>query len=486
MASNERNGSRAAGDRAPGADAPRWGVAALALPMLVASLGTSVANVALPALARGFGVGLPQAQWVVLAYLLSVTVFIVSAGRIGDILGRRRVLLAGIALLGAGAILSALAPTLGLLVLARALQGLGGAIAMGLSVAMVHDVVPKARAGQAMGVLGSMSAIGTALGPALGGLLLARAGWQAAFLLLLPPAALAYWLVRRTVPAPHTASQTGWADFDGWGSVWLGGTLLALALALTARAGAVAALALGLAALAGLALFVRHEARTATPLLDWHQLDQRALAGSLGANGLVSAVMMTTLIVGPFHLSRGLGLAEAAVGLTLALGPLIAMASGVPSGRLVDRYGSPRVASAGLAAMALATLALGLMPAAAGLAGYLAAIALLTPGYQLFQAANNTAAMAGVPATQRGAVSGVLGLSRNLGLIVGASAMGSWFAHAAGPSGALGSADAVLPATRSTFQLATVLVLLALGLMRRGLGSAGGTTAPAPGSPARR
>jgi MFS family permease len=132
--------------------------------VLLASLGTSIANVALPSLARAFGAPLQQVQWVVLAYLLAITTLVVSAGRLGDLLGRRRLLLAGIGLFTAASWLCALAPTLGWLIAARALQGAGAALMMALGMAMVGGVVPKSRSGSAMGWLGTMSAVGTALG----------------------------------------------------------------------------------------------------------------------------------------------------------------------------------------------------------------------------------------------------------------------------------------------------------------------------------
>ena len=133
--------------------------------MLMASLGTSIANVALPTLADAFDASFQQVQWVVLAYLLTITTLIVSVGRLGDLTGRRRLLVVGIILFTGAAILCGLAPTLPTLIAARALQGIGAAILMALALAFVAEIVPKGRIGSAMGLLGTMSAIGTALGP---------------------------------------------------------------------------------------------------------------------------------------------------------------------------------------------------------------------------------------------------------------------------------------------------------------------------------
>src|SRR3954462_8276647 len=169
----------------------RWVLAGLSLSMLLSSLGTSITNVGLPALAQAFTASFQQVQWVVLAYLLAITTLIVSVGRLGDIIGHRRLLLIGIALFTAASTLCGVAPTLWLLIAARAAQGLGAAIMMALAMAFVGETVPKARIGSAMGLLGTMSAIGTALGPSLGGFLIAGFGWQAIFLVNVPLGALA-------------------------------------------------------------------------------------------------------------------------------------------------------------------------------------------------------------------------------------------------------------------------------------------------------
>ena len=127
----------------------RGALAGLSLSMLLSSLGTSIANVGLPTLAQAFNASFQEVQWIVLAYLLAITTLIVSAGRLGDITGRRRLLLAGIFLFTAASALCGIAPTLGLLIAARAAQGLGAAIMMALTLAFVGETVPKAKTGSA-------------------------------------------------------------------------------------------------------------------------------------------------------------------------------------------------------------------------------------------------------------------------------------------------------------------------------------------------
>jgi len=160
----------------------RGGLASLSLSMLLAALGTSIANVGLPSLVQAFDASFHAVQWVVLAYLLSITLVIVSAGRLGDRLGRRRLLLAGLLLFALACGLCSAAPTLNGLIAARALQGLGAAVMMAMALGMVGDTVPPERTGRAMGLLGTLSAVGTALGPSVGGVLVSLWGWRALFL----------------------------------------------------------------------------------------------------------------------------------------------------------------------------------------------------------------------------------------------------------------------------------------------------------------
>lgn len=429
---------------APTAPAPVAGVlASLALATVLPSLAVSSANVALPTLASTFGAGIADVQWVVLAYLLATTTLVVAAGRLGDLIGRRRLLLAGLLLFTAASALCAVAPSLPWLVAARALQGVGAAAPMALAMAFVGAALPKARTGSAMGLLGTMSAVGTALGPSLGGVLIAAFGWPALFAVNVPLGLLALAMAWRWLPADAGAGTA--ARFDVAGLLWLALTLGAYALAMTRHMGLLAVAALALL------LFLRTEARAASPLVRLALLREPALGTGLATNVLVSAVMMATLVIGPFHLGGTLGVGAAAVGGLMSIGPLVSAVSGVPAGRLVDRFGMRGMTALGLGAMALGCALIALLPKSLGAIAYVGPLVVVTPGYALFQAANNTAVMAGVAADGRRLVSSLLTLSRNLGLVTGASAMATVFAV-----GGLGV----------SFAVATVLVVIALVLAR--------------------
>lgn len=433
--------------------------------MLLSSLGISIANVALPTLTQAFDASFQEVQWIVLAYLLAITTLIVSVGRLGDITGRRRLLLAGLFLFTVASVLCGVAPTLWLLIAARAAQGLAAAIMMTLTMAFVGETVPKARTGSAMGLLGTMSAIGTALGPSLGGLLIAGAGWRAIFLVNVPLGLLAFCLAYRYLPVDRREPKTDRAGFDVVGTLLLALTLGAYALAMTIGRGSFGQLNLALfvAAVFAAGLFVLVEARVASPLIRLAAFGNTTLSASLATSALVATVMMATLVVGPFYLSRALGLDAAVVGIVMSVGPLVAALTGVPAGRIADRFGAGRMTVIGLIAIAAGCFILSVMPAISGIPGYIAPIALITSGYALFQTANNTAVMSDIRPDQRGVISGLLNLSRNLGLITGASVMGAVFAFASEAIDiATARPDAIATGMRITFAVAAILIIVAL------------------------
>lgn len=383
--------------------------------MLMSSLDTSIANAALPAISRAFDASFQSVRWVVLGYLLALTVFTVSAGRLGDRIGRRRLLLAATVMFMISSVACSLAPTLQVLLTARVMQGIAAAAMTALALALVHDVVPASATGRAIGLLGTMSAFGTTVGPSLGGLLTEQFGWNAIFLVNVPIGA--------------------------------------------------AALLMGL-----LRLPLEPSAEDRRPLLDTALLRTGTVVTALTANTLVSTVMMTTLVVGPFYLSRALGLSDGAMGLALSLGPLVAALTGVPAGRLIDRFGAERMTMAGLMGLGIAASGAGMLPRTAGTAGYLLAIVGMTASYAVFQTANNTQLMNRIDPRARGSAAGLLGFTRNLGLIGGVSAMGAVFAWAAGPTNVVGTPpDVIADAALITFRVAALLIGVAIAVVVPGL-----------------
>ena len=205
--------------------------------------------------------------------------------------------------------------------------------------------------------------------------------------------------------------------------------------------------------------FIRAEARAAFPLIRLDVLQRPDVGSGFAFSAAVSTVAMATLVVSPFYLSAGLGLRPAQVGLVMSVGPIVAALLGAPAGRWVDRRGQAVMTRSGLIVMLAGCVLLAAIPVSFGVAGYLFALVPLTAGYAVFQTANNTAVMAAAGPNERGVIGGALGLSRNLGLISGASLMGAIFlAGAATTDPTSASPAAVAAGLRLTFLVAAALV----------------------------
>ncbi|WP_288841776.1 MFS transporter [uncultured Deefgea sp.] len=435
----------------------------LAASILLASLGISIVAVALPTLIQHFAVPVSTAQWFILAYLIAITAGAMSAARLGDRYGQHKMLIIGLGLFTLMSLLCALAIHPLLLIAGRAVQGLAAALLMVLPLSLARQISHQNRLGAMMGLLGTMSAIGTALGPSLGGILIGQFGWPSIFVLLF---ALGMFVLLVAMQSKAIPAQAGAApNHDIWGALSLALALVLYALATVGQPAGIALSPAALFALAALALalFCTIELRSATPLVPIRALAERALAGALLANMLVTTVMMSTLVVGPLYLSFALGLSVSQMGLVMAVGPIVAALSGVPAGKMCDRLGFRVTQRLGLAQMVLALIALASLPRVFGVAGYLLALLLLTPAFQLFLAANNSGVMLDASPAQRGMRSGLLTLTRNLGFMSGAAVM-PFFFNLYLPARPLNqiSPELLTQAFSRTFVLATALAALSL------------------------
>lgn len=376
----------------------------LALSMLLASLGTSIVNIALPTLAEVFLLPFNQIQAIVIGYLVSLTLSVVIAGRLGDRYGCKSMLIVGLIIFSLASLQCSVAPNLWILVASRSFQGIGAAFLMTLAMALTRHTVSKSQLGRAMGMLGTISALGTALGPVLGGFLLVVSGWQGIFGLQFILAGIAIILAWVLLPNDYIKKEI--------------------------------------------------------PALTSLQPDTN-ITQNLMVNLLVAAVMMTTLVIGPFYLSLGLNLNQIQVGLIMGIGPVVAILSGIPSGRLVDRWGSRYIVTTGLIFLIIGSSMLAILPKLMGISGYIMPIIILTSGYQLFQAANNTMTLADVPKARQGMVSGLLSLSRNMGLIIGVSVMGAIFSFGVGTNQLTqATALAIIDGMQFTFLCAGALMIV--------------------------
>ncbi|MEX3013952.1 MFS transporter [Gymnodinialimonas hymeniacidonis] len=428
------------------------------LSVALASLGTSTAAVTLPELSYDFRGSSLDTTFVVSAYILATTAFIVPVGRAGDLFGKRVTLVFGLCLFMFGAALAFYAAALPVLVASRLIQGAGAAAMMAMPLAQVRDTVATSQVGRWMGMMGTLSAIGTASGPALGGAIVASFGWRAVFVLQIPVAGIALALCLIFLKDCKHADTGTKIDFGGAGTLAV--FIAAITFFISDMTGGFDAvtfllLAVTLIAYAG---FSAVEHRTSTPILPLELLKSPHLRLSLVMNAIVSLVMMGILVVGPFFLTVGLGLTTDQMGLAMSVGPIASALCGVPAGRLTEKIGSGRAVMIGGLAVTIAAAAMAGLPFMFGLGGFIAAFMLLSPSYQVFLAALNTSVMENALEKDRGVTSGVLNLSRNFGFILGASAISGVFWSLAGlDAGIADEAQRIRLAMAGTFALCSGL-----------------------------
>ena len=409
-------------------------VAAVCIGAFMGQLDASIVTVALPTLQRTFGASVGAVTWVGLSYLLVLVATVTAVGRLADMWGRKLLYVYGFAVFVIGSALCGLAPSLGALIAFRVLQAVGAAMLQANSVAIIVIAVPRVSLGKAIGIQGAAQAIGLALGPSVGGLLLAVGGWRLLFMVNVPFGVLG--VLAGLVFIPRSLKLSDRVPFDYTGLVLFFPAVVAVlsAISFGNSYGWTSPLIIGLASL-GLCLgasFVIWERRTNDPMLDL-SLFRRARFRSGIASGLLSyLVMFGLLLLVPFYLERGLGIGAARAGLELMMMPLALGIVAPFAGRAADRFGARPLTAGGMSMVAIGLFALGaLRPTTLGFLGLLALIGV---GLGCFTPPNNASIMGSVPEHQAGLASGVLNMTRGMGTALGLALSALVFDLAGGTS----------------------------------------------------
>lgn len=350
--------------------------ATLAANALVFFDQTSV-TVALPVIGRDLDARTSALQWTITVYLLALAVFMPAAGRLADHLGRRRTFLVGLGVFGTGAALCALAPSLPLLLAARFVQGVGGAVVQPLALSTTTRTVGEDQRGWAIGLLATGGTSMLTLGPVLSGALLTF-GWRTLFLVNLPVVAFAMLATARWV-TPSVENEPRPIDWLGLTVLLPGLAALVLGIAGAAELGAFAGLAV-LAGLVTIGLFVRVERRSQNPLIDVRLLGDPNLATCLGALFAIQFAVLGLTVPLAIYLQRGLGDSAFTAGLVIAVAGIGTPLLSMWSGRLADRHGARTLVIPGLT---LAAVGLAAVAVAAGASG----VWVLVPGLLVFTVA---------------------------------------------------------------------------------------------------
>lgn len=454
--------------RAP--ERPHAGLLVVGLGTLLGPLDSAV-NIAFPHITGAFGVPLQMIQWVVICYVLTYGSLMLVFGKLGDMFGYRRIFRAGLILSTGALALCALAPGFGWLLLFRFLQGVGTALVLSCGPALATAGFAEQERARALGLYTMMFAMGSVVGPSLGGLLVEAFGWGAVFWFRVP-LALAALALMGLVPRPSQALAG--RPFDGVGAVLLAASLalLMFSLNMARPGGAGAAAALGLALIAGLGFlaFLWRQASFAEPLIRLGPF--RSIGFSLLnlTSIAVFLVSFSVLLLVPYYLDRMTDLSVTVSGLILASGFVGAVLSAPLGGRLAGRIGSNRIGFAGAALVAGGTLLVGFWDAGTGPVSMVAVLLVQGVGLGLFQVAYMDMVTGRLPRADRGVAGSLTMLTRTIGVVAGATGLTLIFdtLERAGGAGGMPAEARFLASFQGTFAWAgwALVGFLALSLIK--------------------
>jgi EmrB/QacA subfamily drug resistance transporter len=449
-------------------NAPWFAVAAVCIGAFMGQLDASIVTVALPTLQRAFDASVGAVTWVGLSYLLVLVATVTAVGRFADMWGRKLLYVYGFVLFTLASVLCGLASNLPELCAFRAVQAVGAAMLQANSLAIIVLVMSGRSLGRAIGLQGTAQALGLALGPTIGGLLLAAGGWRLIFFVNVPFGV--FGAVAAVLLVPRSRDLAARVRFDWVGLAVFFPAIAALLCAITfgASFGWRSAFIVSLFVIAGVlgTVFLWYERRQRDPMMDLG-LFRNAQFSSGIASGLGSyLVMFGILLLVPFYFERSLGLGTARSGLELMAMPLAFGLVAPFAGRLADKVGARPLTVAGMALVTIALVVLGSSLPSTG--WFLVLLAVVGLGMGLFTSPNNASIMGAAPSHQAGMASGILNMTRGTGTALGLAVTGTVFVVAGGDMGSTAGASHAFRVT--CFVLAAVALAAGVisALRRRG------------------
>lgn len=459
---------------------PRAGVGLLVVGLgtIAAPLDTAV-NIAFPSITRAFALEVEDIRWVVIAYVLTYASLMLIFGKLGDLVGYTRIFQLGLLVSAAGFLACSLAPTYGLLLLSRMLQGVGIALTLSCAPALATLLFEERERARVLGAYAAITAVGAALGPLVGGVLVERWGWSAVFWfrvpLMLAALALSPVLPAAAKPGPPRS-------FDAAGAVllavWMSALLVAFAVP-SSGFGIVLPIGFIVLAVLAFAAFLQRETRHREPIIRPSLFRDIDFAVMNAASVVVNLAAFSVLLLVPYYLVRIAGLDAAVGGVVLAVGAVGTVIGSWAAGRLLAaqaRVG--RVALAGIVLGIAGLWAVSGWTPDTGVTGMGLSLLVQGVGVGLFHVAYTDLVVATLPLADRGVAGSLTIVTRTIGIVGGATGLSAAFGHfeAAALASKAGAADAFLVGFQSTFWhvAAGLAVCLALSLLRPRIWLAGG------------
>lgn len=439
----------------------------------MATMDFSIVNVALPTLSREFDKSPDTVVWVALSSSLMVTGITLTAGRVGDLYGRKRVYILGWIIFTIGMGVASLAQTFEQLIAFRFLQAIGVALAIANGNAIVTEAFPPHQRGQALGTTGSVVGAGLMTGPIVGGLILEGLSWHAIFYLRVPigliAMTMAFLFIRPSVQNPANASRR----LDIPGALTLFTTLSSALLAVNRGPSwgwaSPQILGLFIFSACSLAVFLRVESRAISPVVSLALFKVRAYAAGVSSLALSFLGQSAVTFLMPFYLQQVRDLSTGQTGLVIATVPCMMLLLSPFSGRISDRYGFQHQATLGIAIVSFGLLLMATIDASTPIWLVMARLAVIGIGTSIFMSPNSSAIMGSVPAERLGTASASVATARNIGNASGLAMASAIVVAVASSSAGFTAArvadlppDAILDGIRAAFIVAAAASSLAI------------------------
>ncbi|HID70340.1 MAG TPA: MFS transporter [Desulfobacterales bacterium] len=403
----------------------------VAVGVFLSTMDSSMINVALPSIMRSFGTSLPQTEWVILIYLLTITASLLFWGRVADRVGLGSIYLSGMLIFSIGLVACYLSASLFQLIVFRLLQAMGAAMMMATGPAIIKMVFPLGQLGAALGLVGIATSIGLMMGPVVSGFLIHSYSWRAIFLVTVPLSLFVYvvgWLTLRSlIPVKnHTTSRV---SFDWAGMLLWTGMITMVVLFSTNNAGTSVKVLVyeGIIVLSFLILLIKTEHRQLAPLFPLSLFRSLPYAIAMFCAALSFAVLFVVLILMPFYLDFVLRLSAKQIGFVMMAVPISVFIVSPLSGFLYDRIGARFLTTSGLTIAAWGLLSLCFLSEDSSAVSVAWRLAFLGCGQALFLSPNSATVLQNVKPGQTGVSSGMLATARNLGMLLGVSVAGLLF-----------------------------------------------------------
>lgn len=439
----------------------KWTILAIvSIGVFMSTLDGSIVNVALPTISEYFNTDITTIEWVLTAYFLTITCLLLSIGRLSDMIGRKIIFFIGFAVFTLGSGLCAMSGSETQLIIFRIIQGIGAAMIMAISPAIITNAFPESELGKAFGLIGAVIGLGSMTGPVLGGFLTEAFGWRSIFYINLPIGVLGLLCIAYRMHEDRNTRNDQQFDIKGAGALFL--SLFSLLIALNTGQylgwGSLLILFMLSSFIIFFTVFIMIEKRARHPIIELHLFSNKNFAAANICLLITFIAMFSVIFIMPFFLENVSNYPITKIGMALFSMPLFMSLTAPVSGWLSDRTNSFVYSRMGMVIIFIAILLISMVDESSDFLGIALRLGLLGLGIGIFQSPNNSIIMSSVPKNRLGVASGTMATMRSMGMILGVAIAGAVFSYRF----AQYSSDAYRYAFQDTYSAIAIICIIGI------------------------